>query len=536
MTTIRDPSSAGLQGLVEVTRLVRASDDLPAILAGIARTTSERLGWAIVAVNLYRPAWDDFAVTTVHGPPAARDLLLGEAYGWHTWTPSLAARFERRGAYFIPRADIDWTAGGISFFRPDIKPSDHPDAWHPDDALLVPLYGFDGRMLGIVSVDDPDSGRIPTDGELDVLVALCAHAALAVEDAQERARAAHHRAALERLLEISTRLTETLPVESVLDSICEGIEGVLGFHKVAVTLLDPETGLTPAQAARGWSLAGPEPMRPCALADVLPLLDPQFETQGCYLVPGQAAIARLGIPTNGSTPPEPRGRGPHAWGDHRLVVPLYDREGATVGFIWADDPEDGLLPSPERLGVLRAFANQATTAVDSAARFEELRFLADNDSLTRLLNRRAFLRRIDCEAARAGRYGQAFSIVLGDLDELKRLNDAHGHALGDQALQWFAGVLADALRRSDDAFRIGGDEFAMILVEATPDDVREVVDRVQAGMREHSDPRLAGLRASFGVAQPRDGTTPEELLRAADEAMYQAKRAADGLRFASLNG
>lgn len=532
MTIIRDPSSAGLQALVEVTRLVRVCDDLPEILAGIARTTSERLGWAIVAVNLYRPAWDDLAVATVHGPRAARDLLLGEAYGWDTWMPSLDARFERRGAYFLPRGEFDWSKDGITFFRPDIEPSDHPDAWHPDDALLVPLCGFDGRMLGIVSVDDPDSGRMPTDGELDVLVALCAHAALAVEDAQDRARAAHHRAALEGLLEISTRLTETLQVETVLDSICQGIDEVLGFHNVAVTLLDPDTGLVPARAARGWALDGPVLTRPFALVDIGLLLDPEFEARGCYLVPGDAARCRLGPRATGSTATEPRGRGPHAWGHHWLLVPLYDREGATVGFIWADDPEDGLLPSPERLGVLRAFANQATTAVDSAASFEEMRFLADNDSLTRLLNRRAFLRRIEGEAARAGRYGQAFSIVVGDLDELKRLNDVHGHAVGDQALQWFAGVLAEALRRSDDAFRIGGDEFAMILVEATADDVREVVDRVQAGMREHPDPRLAGLRASFGVAQARDGSTPEELLEAADEAMYQAKRAADGLRFA----
>src|SRR5690348_18477910 len=97
------PSISPLRGLVEVTRLLRAREDLPALLEAVARTIGESLGYGTVAVNLYRPAWNDFEVTTVYGNERAREMLLGTALPGEEWNVLLADRFERRGAYFIPR-------------------------------------------------------------------------------------------------------------------------------------------------------------------------------------------------------------------------------------------------------------------------------------------------------------------------------------------------------------------------------------------------------------------------------------------------
>src|SRR5205085_5711941 len=129
------------------------------------------------------------------------------------------------------------------------------------------------------------------------------------------------------------------------------------------------------------------------------------------------------------------------------------------GFIWADDPEDRLVPTREKMQALRLFANQASTALESAARFEELQFLADPDPLTRLPNRRAFVRQLDAETSRSLRFGHSFSLVLCDLDEFKQLNDHAGHLVGDDELVRFASRLTDSIRRPDFAYRIGGDEF-----------------------------------------------------------------------------
>ena len=169
---------------------------------------------------------------------------------------------------------------------------------------------------------------------------------------------------------------------------------------------------------------------------------------------------------------------------------------------------------------LRLFANQAATALESAARFEELQFLADHDPLTRLPNRRAFVRQLEAETARSQRYGTPFSLVLCDLDQFKELNDRAGHLVGDDELVRFASRLTASIRRTDFAYRIGGDEFALILVEASDAEARVVIERVGATVADGSPV----LDASFGVAVFDQEGSSDDLFRRADAAMYEAKR------------
>src|SRR5581483_8639207 len=98
----------------------------------------------------------------------------------------------------------------------------------------------DGSLLGILSVDEPISGRRPSGDEIDVLVAVSEHAALAVEAAQEATRAKANRDALERLLAVSTQLNETWSATELLQQVCGAISDTLGFEKVAVQLLDDD--------------------------------------------------------------------------------------------------------------------------------------------------------------------------------------------------------------------------------------------------------------------------------------------------------
>ena len=362
-----------LRGLLDVTRLVRDEADLPTVLAEIARTISGTLGFKTVVVNLYRPAWDDFEVTTVHGSAEAEQQLLGDTQGWAEWTPLLDDRYLRRGAYFVPSGEFDWTSGDRRSFIPQLERSAEADAWDAEDALFVPMrHSEAGHLLGILSVDEPASGVRPSDEDLDVLVAVAQHAALAVESAQRAADAARHRAALETLARISSHLTATVPVNAVLQSICDGVRDALGFRRVCVQLLNGAGDGFEPRAAAGWTL-GDEAVRvPITRAEFLALLEPQFEVEGCYLLMPDEAYRRI--------PPEHRtytsslnGRGPAAWNRHWLVVPLTSRAGELTGYVWADDPDDRLLPTRERLQALRMFANQTQTALDFAWQFEAMR-------------------------------------------------------------------------------------------------------------------------------------------------------------------
>jgi diguanylate cyclase (GGDEF)-like protein len=394
---------------------------------------------------------------------------------------------------------------------------------------MVPMRHTAGHLLGILSVDEPRSGRKPTDEELDVLVAVAEHTALAVESAQAVADAARHQSALEQLLRVSSRLSETLDADEIFQSVCESVRDALGFQHVAIELVEPATGRLQAQAAVGWRLGDETLSAPVTLAELAPLFDPEFEVEGCFLLPNDEARRRFSADVFVYRS-RLNGRGPWAWNRHWLVVPLVDRDGATIGVIWADEPEDRLLPPRERLQALRLFANQAATAVALVDHVHELRFLADHDPLTRLLNRRVFMERLDAEAARSDRSGRPFGLVLCDLDRFKLLNDSKGHLAGDEALRVLGRILVESVRRSDEAFRIGGDEFAIVLPDADPDAIEAVVERVTRAM----DGALDGVRASFGAASyPSDAGHPEALVHAADAALYEAKRAGDRLRFAA---
>jgi diguanylate cyclase (GGDEF)-like protein len=513
---------ARLRALLEVTRTIRADEELPALLDAIARSIAEALGFRTVAISVYRHAWDDFCVTAVHGNDRARQALLGVPLDEAQLAPLLQERFLRRGAYYIPHDEIDWE-GLVPRYTPEASPQSGPDAWHPEDALIVPMRHTDGHMLGIVSVDEPVHGLRPTDDDLDVLVAIADHAAIAVQKAQETARDVRHRLALAQLLAVSSWLSSASSIEMILPAVCHAIRDALGFLRVSIHLADALTGRLEARATVG-SRSG---LNALTVKSLKPLLDPRYEIEGCYLVPQENAPVK---PARASSR---NGRGPRAWRDHWLVVPLYDRTSRLVGVVQADDPGDRLLPDQERLQALRVFANQTTAAILGASQLTELRFLADHDPLTRLLNRRAFMSRLDAEVAAAQRHNRSFSLVLCDLDDFKALNDRYGHSTGDEALRALGRVLCDALRREDGAFRVGGDEFALLLVEAADEDARAVVARVTSMLGELEDDRLGNLRASFGVAGcPTHAADAQTLYRLADEALYAAKRGGSDLVFA----
>src|SRR5262249_13352750 len=122
-----------LRGLLEVTRLVRTAEDVPDLLESVARTGATSLGFRTVVVNLYRPEWDDFVVSTVFGSDAARETLLGRTRTQAAWEPLLDLRFLRRGAYLVPAGHYDWSNDQGASYTPNLPVSGDPGAWHPDD-------------------------------------------------------------------------------------------------------------------------------------------------------------------------------------------------------------------------------------------------------------------------------------------------------------------------------------------------------------------------------------------------------------------
>ena len=159
----------------------------------------------------------------------------------------------------------------------------------------------------------------------------------------------------------------------------------------------------------------------------------------------------------------------------------------------------------------------------------ELEALSDRlheDQLTELLNRRGLDRQFDIELSRAARSGEPLCVCLLDIDDFKRINDTHGHQVGDQALVHLAQVLRQAVRPFDVVARFGGEEFVILLPATRVDEAQSVMGRVQRDLTRryflHNNERLL-VTFSAGVTQANVDETAEVLLERADRALYQAK-------------
>ena len=167
-------------------------------------------------------------------------------------------------------------------------------------------------------------------------------------------------------------------------------------------------------------------------------------------------------------------------------------------------------------------SSQIEVATEHRVRAEALYELAILDPLTGLYNRRFSEERLRAEIVRADRHRVPLIVILFDLDNFKQINDRFGHSAGDEVLKEFARHLNKAIRGSDFAVRTGGDEFLLVLPECPPENVQLVLSRLTPFIVDCDGERIA-VSSSRGWAQYHPSETPEQLIRRADEGLYEQK-------------
>jgi diguanylate cyclase (GGDEF)-like protein len=198
-------------------------------------------------------------------------------------------------------------------------------------------------------------------------------------------------------------------------------------------------------------------------------------------------------------------------------------------YIDAFDPSD--LPS------LESVADICANAIQKARYFERIRHMAYVDGLTGLFNRRYFETRIEEEIERAKRYSGPLSVIMFDIDHFKRLNDEFGHLLGDDVLRQVSQIFGQNLRKADVACRFGGEEFAIIVTETKGEDAYSVADKLRKAVAQTVFPGVPRpVTLTAGVASfPANGSTRDELVRAADDALYAGKQSGRNRVIAASN-
>ena len=152
------------------------------MLEALAATIRSELSFTTVAVNLLDRQRRELRAVVVLGDDAAQQTLLGSVNSWEEWEPLMSSRHVRCGAVWLPAGSYDWRERAPTW-TPPIAAAPGPDSWHPEDMLLLPLRGYTGEILGVVSVDEPLNGQRPHEAELTILMAVADHAGLALERA-----------------------------------------------------------------------------------------------------------------------------------------------------------------------------------------------------------------------------------------------------------------------------------------------------------------------------------------------------------------
>ena len=377
--------------------------------------------------------------------------------------------------------------------------------WHSLLSMVV-LYS---QAAQLVPVRESAPGALPEAGggigSIPIfnvtafwVVALVTAAFSSLNERELRRR----RADADALARMATEMEELQRPEEIAGSLLNWLMDSFGFGRGVVLTTNDGVSLL---AARG---AGELRGRPDAIDEVV---ERAWAARGPVLV---KRIDPVASPVLAALLPD---------ADRVLVLPLFS-ESRLLGAVAVEHRGAGGWRIERRV-VLAAsqFAAYAALALRNAWLLAQTQRMADTDGLTGVANRRLFDLTLTREVERARREDASVSLLLLDLDHFKTFNDKHGHLAGDEALKAFGRALAAESRASDLVARYGGEEFAIVLPSCPPEEAIEVAERVCAAVRELD--AAAPLTVSVGTASfPLDGATSDELLRAADAALYSSKR------------
>jgi diguanylate cyclase (GGDEF)-like protein len=383
-----------------------------------------------------------------------------------------------------------------------------------ESMLVVPMRSDDG-VAGVITLSKLGIDQFDED-DLQLLTILADQAATAVESARLLARSQSLTTELRQLVDMSSALSGSLDPRQVASLIAQHLARAMGVDECAISYWDragarvltlgywPEAA--PGELQESFDIGGyPETLRVLETQTtiVLDAADPTADS-------AEVALMR-------------------ADGNRMLAMFPLVAKGQSIGLV------ELLSKSPvtfdeDLLALGRTMANEAAMALENARLYEDARKLADRDPLTGFYNHRYLHERLGEEVIRAQRARRPLSVLMLDMDDFKLVNDTFGHLFGDRVLVWTAERIRSTLRAPDVAARYGGDEFAILLPDADPDAARAAAQRILRTFGEHPyegegrGPVPMGL--SIGIAtHPVDGRTPTELIAAADQGLYEVKRA-----------
>ncbi|MFZ5639867.1 MAG: diguanylate cyclase domain-containing protein [Bacillota bacterium] len=317
---------------------------------------------------------------------------------------------------------------------------------------------------------------------------------------------------LSALYKASQAMNSSLNINDALFQILLLAQEVINFTAGTIYLFDEEKEeLTPA-ASMDCLLEGPPPT-------VIDYCSPD-NVIACAVRSGQIITLR-------------RGQQQFYDMEHRpnsnviIILPLR-KQDTMLGALVVESETESIFEMDQQ-GILMTFANQAAVSIHNAQLFTRTRQMAILDGLTKLYNRQYFDHLLNNAIAHAKRKKTSLAIMMIDVNDLKHINDYHGHLLGDYIIQAAADVLRESVREADTVCRFGGDEMVILMPDTTDKDVRHVYKRIiervgKWNERDNQYPGVLKMSLSIGWAAGRGPDGLHDLLSTADRKMYEDKR------------
>ena len=373
---------------------------------------------------------------------------------------------------------------------------------------------IEGGVEGAITVEQTSTGAelLGGGGANEMLAALAHYAGRAIQKDRLFADLEQSAMQISSLFEVGLAMSQEVSLQRLFDVIVESAARICGARRCSLMLLEPDAETLKMRAARGIPAE---------------ILAKATATVGDGIAGSVAASGEPLFISNIESDSQFAQKNKQQYSDASLVcVPilLNDR---VVGVLNVNNKASGDGFSENDLNLMTLLASQAAVAIDNANRYQDLNEKAVTDGLTNVYIRAYFDDCLERAYRNAQTAGRGFSLLMLDIDHFKAVNDTYGHQAGDEALRVVAARLQNAVRDDDLVARYGGEEFAVILARAEPGAAMTVAERIRAAIE--SDPVVHGehtipITASLGVAPFESGfTSSAQVVRAADEALYEAK-------------
>ncbi|WP_112241802.1 diguanylate cyclase domain-containing protein [Kribbella monticola] len=462
--------------LYEVSARMGAGRSLAETLQAVVDGVVDGLGFGIAVLNLRHPD-GKFEVIAVAGSPEAKKALLGTVSAADIFDAEFDIADKWGALRFVPHERLP--EGEVIGWVPEIPVPTDPDAWHPLDALFAPLYSPGGELVGMLSVDLPEDQRRPGPIHRELLEIFATQAGLAIDKAR----------LTDQLLAEKARLEAS---ETTFRLVFEGA----GNGMATIAFDGPESGRILRVNHAFCRITGytPNQLIGTVLVDYLREEDAGQTSREIELLSaghGPYRFERTFRRTDGND----------IWLGGTAAIVDQGKDQPRIVLIQIDD----------------------VTARKDAER--ELQHHAAHDPLTGLPNRRLLQHRFNSALQRSRQTGRRGVLLFCDLNHFKQVNDKYGHEAGDRALREIADRLLTEVRHGDTVARLGGDEFAILAEDIDGDDLDVLMRRIDESISKPLDGIDVPVTASIGTAVVSPYASDlNELLRTADNAMYQAKR------------